>query len=94
MVSRRLPHLLSLSLALFPLVASAACENATLALGASPTDARSHGGDLFSALAARFGPTERDPVFDALRPKLARHALVPSGVFDPLNRRMTWAPMP
>jgi hypothetical protein len=81
-VPRHRPPLPLLALSLLPLVASTACGNAALALGASPTDARSHGGDLLTALALRFGPTERDPVFDALRPKLARHALVPSGVFD------------
>ncbi len=34
------------------------------------------------ALADRFGPIDREPGFDALRPKLARAALVPSRVFD------------
>jgi hypothetical protein len=37
---------------------------------------------LVGALADRFGPIEREPAFDALRPKLARAALVPSRVFD------------
>ena len=37
---------------------------------------------LLDALAGRFGPVERDPAFDALRPKLARGALVPSRVYD------------
>jgi hypothetical protein len=37
---------------------------------------------LVEALADRFGPVEREPGFDALRPKLARAALVPSWVFD------------
>jgi hypothetical protein len=37
---------------------------------------------LVEALADRFGPIEREPGFDALRPKLARAALVPSRVFD------------
>jgi hypothetical protein len=34
------------------------------------------------ALADRFGPIDREPGFDALRPKRARAALVPSRVFD------------
>ena len=34
------------------------------------------------ALADRFGPIEREPAFDALRPRLARAALIPSRVFD------------
>ena len=37
---------------------------------------------LLEALADRFGPTEREPDFDALRPKLARSGLVPSPIFD------------
>jgi hypothetical protein len=37
---------------------------------------------LVESLAARFGPLEREPAFDALRPKLARAALVPSRIFD------------
>jgi hypothetical protein len=81
-VPRHRPRLPFLALALLPLFASTACGNAALALGASAPDARSRGGELLTALAARFGPTDRDPAFEALRPKLARHALVPSGVFD------------
>ncbi len=37
---------------------------------------------LLEALAARFGPIQREPSFDSLRPRLARAALVPSRVFD------------
>jgi hypothetical protein len=37
---------------------------------------------LLDALAGRFGPVAREPSFDALRPKLAAAALVPSRVFD------------
>jgi len=37
---------------------------------------------LVEALADRFGPTEREPAFDALRPRLAHAVLVPSRVFD------------
>ena len=37
---------------------------------------------LLEALADRFGPIEREPGFDALRPKLARSGLVPSPMFD------------
>jgi hypothetical protein len=37
---------------------------------------------LLDALARRFGPIEREPGFDALRPKLARAALVPSRAWD------------
>ncbi|HEX9190164.1 MAG TPA: hypothetical protein VGB87_24010 [Vicinamibacteria bacterium] len=37
---------------------------------------------LVESLALRFGPVAREPAFDALRPKLAGAALVPSRVFD------------
>jgi hypothetical protein len=81
-VLRDRPRFLSLALALLAPLAATACGNAAQALGAGPAEARSHAGDLLTALAARFGPTDRDPAFEALRPKLARHALVPSGVFE------------
>jgi hypothetical protein len=38
--------------------------------------------ELIQALADRFGPIDREPGFDSLRPKLAAAALVPSRVFD------------
>ncbi|HQZ16478.1 MAG TPA: hypothetical protein PKU70_00530 [Vicinamibacteria bacterium] len=37
---------------------------------------------LVEALADRFGPTNREPAFDALRPRLAHAVLVPSRIFD------------
>jgi hypothetical protein len=37
---------------------------------------------LVEALADRFGPIDREPGFDALRPKLAAAALIPSRVYD------------
>ncbi len=37
---------------------------------------------LVQALADRFGPIDREPGFDALRPKLSTAALVPSRVFE------------
>ena len=37
---------------------------------------------LVEALADGFGPVEREPGFDQLRPKLARSGLVPSLIFD------------
>lgn len=37
---------------------------------------------LVEALAYRFGPVEREPAFDALRPRLARAVFVPSRAFD------------
>ena len=60
---------------------AAACRHAACELAGGPAGvdgARA----LVEALADRFGPIEREPGFDALRPKLARAALVPSRVFD------------
>jgi hypothetical protein len=49
---------------------------------------------IVDALADRFGPVVREPGFDALRPTLARSALVPSPLFDDstawLTRGDTW----
>lgn len=62
-------------------LAPSACREAARGLASGPA-----GDDgpraLVEALADRFGPIEREPAFDALRPKLARAALVPSRVFD------------
>jgi hypothetical protein len=44
---------------------------------------------LVEALADRFGPIEREPGFEALRPKLARAGLVPSLMFDDDTAWMT-----
>jgi len=58
------------------------CESAARSLGSDAAEARRQAEDLLTTLAARFGPTERDPAFEATRPKLARWALIPSRVFD------------
>jgi hypothetical protein len=58
-----------------------ACRPAARELAGGPAGA--DGSTAFvEALALRFGPVAREPAFDALRPKLARAALVPSRVFD------------
>jgi hypothetical protein len=62
------------------LAAGLACREAALRLAPTPAD-HAHAVDMLGAMAARFGPIEREPAFDALRPKLARAALVPSRVF-------------
>ena len=69
------------SVGLALLLAGASCREASLRLAPTPADA-AQPVDLAAALAARFGPMEREPSFDALRPRLARAALVPSRVFD------------
>ena len=76
-VSRR-----AVALAILLVAAAApACRDAARELAGGPA-----GSDgpraLVEALADRFGPIDREPAFDALRPKLARAALVPSRVFD------------
>jgi hypothetical protein len=58
-----------------------ACREAARALGSGPGGPPA-ADELVVALATRFGPIERDPAFDAVRPKLARAALVPSRAFD------------
>jgi hypothetical protein len=75
------PRLL-LPVACLALAAGIGCSEAVRGLGADRDAARRHADDLAASLAARFGPTSRDPVFDALRPVLARYALVPSRIFD------------
>jgi hypothetical protein len=67
---------LALLLALWPAPLPAARDlDVALAEWAGPRS-------LAEALADRFGPVEREPGFDQLRPKLARSGLVPSLMFD------------
>jgi hypothetical protein len=61
--------------------ALAACEPAARRLAERPAGVEAPRA-LTQAIAERFGPQEREPEFEALRPKLARGALVPSWVFD------------
>jgi hypothetical protein len=60
---------------------SLSCQPAGRELGSGPGGGHAPG-VLVGALADRFGPVDREPGFDALRPKLAGAALVPSRVFD------------
>jgi hypothetical protein len=69
------------ALALCLAAAGAACEPAARPLSEAPAGAAGSTA-LLDSLAARFGASEREPAFDALRPKLARAAFVPSWVFD------------
>jgi hypothetical protein len=59
----------------------AACRQAARTLGSGPEGAAA-AEELITSLATRFGPIEREPAFEAVRPQLARGALVPSRVFD------------
>ncbi len=69
-------------LVLAALLALGGCAGAARRLGASPEAALHAADELAASLAARFGPTERDPSFDFVRPALAQYALVPSRIFD------------
>ncbi len=57
-------------------IALAACRAPAVALG-TPTASD----QLLASLAARFGPHDRDARLDALRPRFAKSALVPSKLF-------------
>jgi len=74
-------QLLSFFLCVSPLWL-AGCGAAASGLGQTAAEAQHAVGEAVGALAARFGPVEREPAFDALRPKLQRASLVPSRVFD------------
>jgi hypothetical protein len=67
--------------ALALLAAAVACAPRARELASGPAGAEGPR-ELLDALAQRFGPIEREPAFDALRPKLARAALVPSRAWD------------
>src|SRR5262245_48853425 len=71
----------ALSLAVALAAAALSCREPAGALGAAPGQARADADALIGPLASRFGPVEREPSFDALRPKLLRAALAPSRVF-------------
>jgi hypothetical protein len=69
--------------AILPLLglAVAGCRPAARELAAGPAGPAGSQA-LVQALADRFGPIDREPGFDVVRPKLAGAALVPSRVFD------------
>ncbi len=60
---------------------AAACREPAQRLASGPGGAEAAQA-LVDALARRFGESSREPAFEALRPKLAKAALVPSRVFD------------
>jgi hypothetical protein len=70
-------------------VLSAACRPAARELAGGPAGATAPRA-LVQALADRFGPIDREPGFDALRPKLAAASLVPSRVFEDASVWRTW----
>jgi hypothetical protein len=64
---------------LLPLVG---CGEAARGLRPNPAEAQTQADLLLGTLASFFGPTELEPAFATLRPKLLRAALIPSRVFD------------
>lgn len=71
-----------LAAALLAVAAGGGCGCAAMALGPTPVEARTRADELIDAVAARFGPVQIDPALAALRPKLAKAALVPSRIFN------------
>lgn len=69
-------HRARFRLALAAVVSLAACRAPAVALGAPSASDK-----LLESLAARFGPHDRDARLDALRPRFAKSALVPSKLF-------------
>src|SRR5688500_446299 len=61
---------------------SAACGRGPSAFGATPAEARNGASDFFGALALRFGPLSRTPKLEEVRPRLVRHSLSPSKIFE------------
>ncbi len=77
------------ALALLPILLSA-CEVPASALGPTREEAQVRGSELLQALAGRFGPLDREPSFEALRPKLLQNALTPSRIVDDPLAWTTW----
>ncbi len=74
--------LLRRCLATLPAALLLACHGPVRALGGSAAEARAHADTLLGALALRFGPQERGPDLERIRPEIAQHALTPSRLFD------------
>jgi hypothetical protein len=64
------------------LLACAACGDAVGALGPTPAEAALRADALIEAAGFHLGPIERDPRMERVGARLARAALIPSGVFD------------
>jgi hypothetical protein len=64
------------------LVALGACGPSPPHLGTKPEEAQHHLGEALGALGSCFGPSDREPALEAVRPKLLNASLVPSRVFD------------
>lgn len=58
------------------------CTPAVAGLGAAEGAPSTKADDLFGALALRFGVAYRDARFEAIRPRMIRHALTPSRLYS------------
>ena len=63
------------------LLVLAGCQAPTLAFGSDRATASDKASQLLASLQARFGPHDRDPRLDVLRPRFAKSALTPSKLF-------------
>ena len=69
-------------LAATALLGGTACRPAAPAFGATREAALTNSDAFFGGIAARFTNVQRTPKFAAARPRLSRHALSPSGIFE------------
>jgi hypothetical protein len=70
---------------------ASACADSLASLGPTPALASSNADQLFEAFRARFNQPQFSPSYETARKKLAKSALVPSGVFDDND---TWSAKP
>ena len=63
------------------LATTTACGSAVSACGVDGTEPATKAQEFFSALSVRFGVAYRDPRFEAIRPRMVRHALTPSRLY-------------
>ncbi|HEY4219578.1 MAG TPA: hypothetical protein VGM67_20725 [Gemmatimonadaceae bacterium] len=70
---------------------TSACSDSLPSLGPTPALAESNASQLFDAFRARFNQPQFSPGYEAARKKLAKSALVPSGIFDD---DATWSAKP
>jgi hypothetical protein len=61
---------------------ASACADSLQSIGSSPALAESNADQLFEAFRARFNQPEYTAAYESARKKLAKSALIPSGVFD------------
>ena len=81
--ARRVPTRRALAATLLvATAATSACRPAAPAFGSTREAALANSEAFFGGIAARFTNVQRTPKFAAARPRLSRHALSPSGIYD------------